>query len=106
MPDLTPRPPSLGGKGEIDALQFHGEALDDGFIEFDAESGGIRHGGVAIDDGDGIARQELPEGRILHAVFEEMRLGYRREQGEGGGDVDVRREGVVDDLSPPIEGGA
>src|SRR5207248_108596 len=47
----------------------------DRFIQFDAEAGRVRDGGVAIDDSDRVARQVLAEGRILHAVFEERASG-------------------------------
>src|SRR5262245_44439796 len=53
---------------------------DDVVIQIDAQARFLRHADVAVHDGELLLRQRLPQGPLLHAVLEVMRVGQRRDE--------------------------
>ena len=63
----------------------HPILLDNRLIQFDAKSRFLRHANVAVEDGETLLRQGLPQRPLLDAILEVMRVR------QGGDEVQARR---------------
>src|SRR5579871_240554 len=63
-------------------------SIDDFFVQIDAETGFLRHGNVAIDDGKPLLRQGRPQCPLFEAVLEVVGVGEAGNEVQTGSDVD------------------